>query len=112
MILTKFVCCADSDLLYISKLRPYITAWHCMPTTHNANRAVRNIALLHKTALRGALGVDHVLTKHVYVAEPANRTNNNKSLRSTVVKVKTTPTFQPTDSRLSSGQMATRAGEH
>ena len=37
---------------------------------------------------------------------------NNKSLRSTVVKVKTTPTFQPTDSGLSSGQMATRAGEH
>jgi len=51
-----------------------------------------------------------VIRKHV--AEPANRTNNNKSLRSTVVKVKTTPTFQPTDSRLSSGQMATRAGEH
>jgi len=36
----------------------------------------------------------------------------NKSLRSTVVKVKMTPTFQPTDSRLSSGQMATRAREH
>ena len=46
------------------------------------------------------------------VAEPAKRTNNNKSLRSTVVKVKTTLTFQPTDSRLSSEQMATRAGEH
>jgi len=36
----------------------------------------------------------------------------NKSLRSAVVKVKTTPTFQPTDSRLLSGQMATRAGKH
>ena len=29
------------------------------------------------------------------VVEPANRTNNNKNLRSTVVKVKTTSTFQP-----------------
>jgi len=29
------------------------------------------------------------ITKIWYVAEPANRTNNNKSLRSTVVKVKT-----------------------
>jgi len=41
------VCCADSDLQYISKLRPYITTWHRIPTGHNANRAVRNIALLH-----------------------------------------------------------------
>jgi len=47
-----------------------------------------------------------------YVAEPANWINNNKCLSSTVVKVKTTPTFQPTDSRLSSGHMATRAEEH
>jgi len=46
------------------------------------------------------------------VAEPANRINNNKSLSSTVVKVKTTPTFQPTNSRLSSGQMAIRGGKH
>jgi len=55
------------------------------------------------------------LVENIYrghVAEPANRTNNNKSLRSTVVKVKRTPTFQPTDSRLSSGQMETRAGKH
>jgi len=37
---------------------------------------------------------------------------NNKSLSSTVVKVKTTPTFQPTNSRLSSEQKATRAGKH
>jgi len=26
--LTKFVCCADSDLLYISKLRPFYLVWH------------------------------------------------------------------------------------
>jgi len=42
VILTKFVCCADSDLLYISKLRPYITTWHLIPRSNNANRAVRN----------------------------------------------------------------------
>jgi len=46
------------------------------------------------------------------VAEPANRIDNNKSLCSTFVKVKTTPTFQQTNSKLSSGQMATRAGKH
>jgi len=63
VILTKFVFRADSDLLYISKLRPHITTWHRLPTSHNANRAVRNIALLHNFPLRGALGVDHVLTK-------------------------------------------------
>jgi len=28
VILTKFVCCADSDLLYISKLRPFYMASH------------------------------------------------------------------------------------
>jgi len=67
VILTKFVCCADNDLLYFSKLRPYITTWHRIPTSHNANRAVRNIALLHNTPLRGALGVDHVLTKYVSI---------------------------------------------
>jgi len=67
VILTKFVCCADSDLLYISKLRPYITTWHRIPTSHDANRAVRNIALLHNTQLRGALGIDHVLTKYVSI---------------------------------------------
>ena len=67
VILTKFVCCADSDLLYSSKLRPYITTWHRIPTRHNANRVVRNIALLHNTPLRGALGVDHVLTKYVSI---------------------------------------------
>ena len=50
--------------------------------------------------------------KKKHVAEPANRITNNKILSSTVVKVKTTPTFQPTNSRLSSGQMATRAGKH
>jgi len=60
--------------------------------------------------LRGVEILTIVYIKHV--AETANRTNNHKSLRSTVVKVKTTPTFQPTDSRLSSGQMATRAGKH
>jgi len=27
VIFTKFVCCADIGLLYISKLRPYITTW-------------------------------------------------------------------------------------
>jgi len=66
VIVTK-VCCADSDLLYISKLRPCITTWHRIPTSHNANRAVRNIALLHDTPLRGALGVDHVLIKYVSI---------------------------------------------
>jgi len=65
--LTKFVCCADSDLLYISKLRPYITTWRRIPTSHNANRDVRNIALLHNIQLRSALGVDHVLTKYVSI---------------------------------------------
>jgi len=65
--MTKFVCCADSDLLYISKLRPYITTWHRILTSHNANRAVRNIALLHNTPLRGVLGFDHVLTKYVSI---------------------------------------------
>jgi len=30
VVLTKFVCCVDSDLLYISKLRPYISTWHCI----------------------------------------------------------------------------------
>jgi len=64
VILTKFVCCADSDLLYIPKLRLYITTCHRIPTSHYANRAVRNIALLHNTLLRGTLGVDHVLTKY------------------------------------------------
>ena len=67
VILTKFVYCADSDLLYILKLRLYITTWHRMPTSHNANRAVRNIALLHNTPLRGALRLDHVLTNYVSV---------------------------------------------
>jgi len=62
VILTKFVWCADSDLLYISNLRPFYLASHTH-YSHNANRAVRNIALLHNTPLRGALGVDHVLTK-------------------------------------------------
>jgi len=66
-VLTKFVCCADSDLLFISKLRTYIITWHRIPTSHNANPAVRNIALLHNTPLRGALGVDHVFTKHVSI---------------------------------------------
>jgi len=28
MLLTKFVCCADSDLLYISKLSPFHLALH------------------------------------------------------------------------------------
>jgi len=28
VILTKFVCCADSDLLYISKLRPFYQVLH------------------------------------------------------------------------------------
>ena len=42
VILTKFVRSADSDLLYISKLRPYITTWHRIPPSHNAKRAVRN----------------------------------------------------------------------
>jgi len=67
VILTKFVCSADSDLLYISKLRPYITTWHRIPPSHNVNRAVRNIALLHNTPLRGALGIDHILTKYVSI---------------------------------------------
>jgi len=67
VILTKSVCWDDSDLLYISKLRPYITTWHRIPTSHNANRAVRNIALLHNTQVRGGLGVDHVLTKYVSI---------------------------------------------
>jgi len=52
VISTKFVCCPDSDLLYISKLRPYITTWHRIPTSHNTNRAVRNTALLHFIAWR------------------------------------------------------------
>jgi len=34
-----------------------------IPTSHNANRAVRNITMLHNTRLRGALEFDHVLTK-------------------------------------------------
>jgi len=55
-LLTKFVCWADSGLLYISKLRPYITTWHRIPLA----TTVRNIALLHNK-LRGALGVDHVM---------------------------------------------------
>jgi len=41
------------------------SAWLRIPTSHNPNRAVRNIALLHNTPLRGALRVDHVLTKYV-----------------------------------------------
>jgi len=28
VILTKFAYCADSDLLYISNLRPYIQGYH------------------------------------------------------------------------------------
>jgi len=67
VILTKFASCADSDLLCISKLRPYITTWHRIPTSYNANSAVRNISLLHNTPLRGALGVDHVLTKYASI---------------------------------------------
>jgi len=55
VIVTKFVCCADSDLLYISKLRPHITTWHRIPTSHNASRAVRNTALLHNCVVRLAL---------------------------------------------------------
>jgi len=55
-----FVYYADSDLLYISKLRPYITTWLRIPTSHNANRAVRNIALLHNASLHVALVVDCV----------------------------------------------------
>jgi len=35
---------------------------------------------------------------------------DNKSLSSTVVKVKTTPTFQPTNSRLSSGKWRLEQG--
>jgi len=60
VILQKSVCCADSDLLYISKLRPYIITWHRIPSSHNANRAVRNIALLQNTPLRGTLWVSGV----------------------------------------------------
>ena len=43
------------------------STWLRIPTSHNANRAVRNIALLHNTPLRGALGVDHVLTKYISI---------------------------------------------
>jgi len=67
VVLTKFVCCTDIDLLYISTLRPYITTWHRIPPSNNVNRAVRNIALLHNTQSRGARGVDHVSTKYVSV---------------------------------------------
>jgi len=61
VILTKFVCCPDSDLLYISKQRPYITTWHridpTMPTV------LWETALLNNQ-LRGAVGVDHVMARY------------------------------------------------
>jgi len=40
---------------------------HRIPISHNANRPVRNIALLHNALLRGVLGVDHVLTKYLSI---------------------------------------------
>ena len=39
-------------------LQNWVTStWLRIPTSHNPNRAVRNIALLHNTPLRGALGL-------------------------------------------------------
>jgi len=41
-----------------------LSTWLRIPTSHNANRAVGNIALLHNTPLRGALRVDHVQARN------------------------------------------------
>jgi len=45
----------------------YITTWHRILTSHNVNRAVGSLALLHNTPMCGVLGVDHVLTKYISV---------------------------------------------
>ena len=62
--------CKKCDINKICVLRwqwLVISTWHHIPTSHIANRAVRNTALLHNTPLRGALGVDHVLAKYVSI---------------------------------------------
>ena len=68
VILTKFVCCVHSDLLTFQNWDPYTWLRIGLPTSHNVNRVVTNIALLHNTPLRDALGVDHVLTKYVFTS--------------------------------------------
>jgi len=78
--------------------------------------AIKGIKSYYCVILKMVMLHDAIKTiqRSVFAFFPKKRTNTcfNKSLRSTVVKVKTTSTFQPSNSRLSSGQIATRVGKH